>query len=187
MKLKKYILRHMPQQTKDISYKIRVVTACVLLGMILVGLAVFGEKPQSQKDKEAHYHAGFRIYLNNELINYSKPEHMHIEPCGEEDTHEERDNPSDRAHLHDLIGDVVHVHSSAATWGDLLKNLRFNATEMLIFYLNGVPVENLLDKTIVPYDRMLLMVGVNSNIPEKLESVPNRAKIEQAEQETEGC
>lgn len=178
----------MKPPTKDKWYKVRVITAIVLLGFILVGLAVFGDKPQSQKaEEEVHYHAGFRIYLNNVLVDFSKPEFMHLEPCGEEEAHEERNDPRERAHLHDLIGDVVHVHSETAIWRDLLENLRFNPTGKTIFYLNGSVVNNLLDRTISPYDRVLLLVGENNSISEKLESVPDRGKIEQAEQKTEGC
>lgn len=157
----------------------KVVVAVILLVLILGGLVVIGEK-------EVHYHAGFKIYRYNQPVDFRAPEFMHFEPCGDEDKHKDK-NPQDRAHLHDGIGDVVHVHSHNATWEDLLTTLNTTIDGQAKYYLNADQVGTLRQAVIQPYDRMLILIGENTEVEEKLESVPDREKIEQAEQQTEGC
>lgn len=168
---------------------VRVISAVVILAIILVGLAVYGKKNATQSTsevEEVHYHAGFRIYKDNQLVDFSRPEYMHFAPCGVEDEHEE-ENQLEWVHLHDLISDVAHVHKSGVTWRMLLQNLWFELSQEAVFYLNGEEVTGLPDEVIAPYDRALFLDGKNTQIEEKLESVPVKEEIEQAELKTEGC
>ena len=57
----------------------------------LVAGLLFWEKSQirKNKDSEVHYHAGFQVYIDDELQDFSDVKFMHIEPCSEEEHEEE--------------------------------------------------------------------------------------------------
>lgn len=174
----------MPHKSDTPWKSLRVIIALIVLVIILALLYFLGKKRPSE---DVHYHAGFKIYVDHNIQDFSKSEYMHIDPCSEEVVHEE-DIPQERAHLHDGIGDVVHVHSQRATWGDLLTTLRFSKEEKDInFYLNGQKTSDLTDVIIKPYDRMLLLIGKGEASQEELDSVPAKDMIEQAEKNTESC
>ena len=54
---------------------------------------------------------------------------MHIEPCRDEEHEKEKKDAKEiqleKAHLHDMIGDVVHVHYKGTRWKDLFANLNY--------------------------------------------------------------
>ena len=175
------------QRVKNLGKQIpKVFLAGSLLILILVGLVIFGIK--RGQPVEVHYHAGFRIYENNQLVDFSGTQYMHIKPCSKDEAHESAGNdPRERAHLHDGIGDVVHVHRADATWGDLFAGLGFHPEGTVTYYINGQPVGDVNKRVIAAYDRLLILVGKNDRLEEKLQSVPDKAKVEEAEQKTEGC
>ncbi len=163
-----------------------------ILVLLIAGAGWFIFNRSRQADMkvapEVHYHAGFKVYENDHLVDFSKPEYMHFAPCGsDEDKKKMPETASDRAHLHNNIGDVVHVHSNKATWGDLWEDLRFHPQGKVTYYLNGKKAEDLGGSVIQPYDRLLLLVGDNTNIEQKYQTVPDAEKIKQAVASTEGC
>lgn len=147
--------------------------------------------PQSESDKEIHYHAGFLVYVDGTLQDFSDFQYMHIEPCETE----EQENPPDekeneqleKAHLHDNIGNVVHVHRVNALWQDLFKNINFQIPQnkSLSGYKNGVKTDNLLNSAILPYDSVLFIIGDDKNI-DKSQSVTGEY-LEGIEEKTESC
>jgi len=164
----------------------RVMVAMILLMVILTYLAFSPKPPKNGLSQEVHFHAGFKIYENNQLLDFRAPESMHLDPCGG-DEHEEDDTPSERVHSHNNIGDVAHVHSNRATWGDLLENLDYQAPARLTFYLNGKLAVNSINTTIAPYDRLLILVGDFNEPQEKFTTVPDESAIKAAEAAVENC
>lgn len=75
-------------------------------------------------DEHLHYHAGFRVYIDGQRQDYSDYIYMNFVPCSE---HNEGKSAAEEqmelAHLHDGVGDVVHVHRPGAKWGDLFRNI----------------------------------------------------------------
>ncbi len=113
---------------------------------------------------EVHYHAGFLVYVDGVKQDFSDFKYMELEPCTDhKDAHKE-DEQKEKAHLHDGIGDVVHVHRANAVWGDLFQNIgyTFPANKTIIGYQNGQRIErieNILEKPIMPNDSLIIAVG----------------------------
>lgn len=170
---------------KNIKKNNKTLIIIATLFILFVLCAMFYQK-KSSMEEDVHFHAGFHIYTDNRLMEFSDTKYMHVNPCTEDDTNHV-DTSEERAHLHNNIGDVVHVHSSRATWGDLLKTLRFSSNEYRTFYLNGKLAPSLENTFIHEYDQMLLLVGENENIQEKIDTLPDENRIRQAEQLTESC
>ena len=142
---------------------------------------------QDNNAEEIHYHAGFIVYRNNEQVDFSDLKYMHVEPCSEEEEEHEEDEQEEKAHLHDGIGNVAHVHRNNAYWRDLFTNIGYELTEPITGFVGGKPVENILEETIQPYQSVVIFSGENIDVEEKLSNSVTREQIEQAEQKTESC
>lgn len=68
------------------------------------------------------------MYVNGEKQDYSDWQYMHLELCTEGQEQQE-DEQIEKAHLHEGVGDVVHVHREGAVWGDLFKNIGVELAE----------------------------------------------------------
>jgi len=75
-----------------------------LLAIVLLAwfFLVLINKIQSQQS--IHYHTGFLIYIDGILQDFSAQKYIEISAYQIE-----------KAHLHDNVGDVVHVHQPGAT------------------------------------------------------------------------
>ena len=147
-----------------------------------------GEAKENQVE-EIHYHAGFQVYVDDKLQDFSDLAYMQIEPCGE-DEHEqfsEEHEQIEKAHLHDGVGDVVHVHRNGAVWRDLFTNIEFPLDPNAVVYVNGNLVEDFLNYPIYPYDSLVILSGESSEINEKLKNAVTREHIEEAEAKSESC
>lgn len=172
----------------------KLIPALGLIAIIIACVLIFradSAEPESP-DEGVHYHAGFQVYVDNELQDFSDLKYMNTEPCGShEETHATaEDEQQEKAHLHDNIGDVVHSHREGAIWRDLFTNMPYNIEEEdLEMYVNGERVEDErpLDRPIVPYESVVFFVGENDDIQEKLQSAVGRTHIETTEQRSENC
>lgn len=152
-------------------------------GLVLAILALWLYNPTP---KHTHTHAGFRIYLNGVLQDYSDPKYMNYTLCSE---HDEQKTPveeqMERAHLHDQVGDVVHVHRAEATWGDLLANINVDLGEDLSAYVNGEKVADIFDQEITAYSTAIFVLGEDNQVLGK-EVIPIE-RIKQVESASELC
>ena len=141
------------------------------------------------KKQEVHYHAGFQVYIDNELRDFSDLKYMQIEPCGDVEHEEETESNEqiEKAHLHDGVGDVVHVHRDSAVWGDLFTNIGFPIDSGSRAFINSNLVEDFLSHPIQPYESLVILSGENSEINEKLKNAVTREHIEEAEAKSESC
>lgn len=178
------IFRHAPRSVK--------VFGSLSLGIALIaGIWVWWQaKPAAAPtDDEFHIHAAFQVYINDQLQDYSGLEFQHIKPCSE---HEEtqlsaEEEQEEKAHLHEGVGDVVHVHRENATWGDLMTNLKVILPEPVTGSINGQAVDDILHQPITVYDRVVIFAGQNSDIETKRNGVPTVEYIKQTEQAVESC
>ena len=89
---------------------------CVVVG----AAAVLAIRVARYKPEEVHYHANFALYINGKREQFKGPQYYSdIEMC----TTETDPTPTDRAHMHDNINNVVHVEDHATTWGQFFTNL----------------------------------------------------------------
>ncbi len=147
---------------------------------------------QTRPAAHVHYHAGFQVYINGKLQDYSSFMYMNIKPCVEPTDHgtlTPEEEQLEKAHLHDGIGDVVHVHLSNATWQDLFTNIkvRFPEDMPLEAYRNGERVDDLLNQTIQSYESVIFFVGDTPNKEELLNQQVTKSRILEAESRSETC
>lgn len=146
----------------------------VVLILIAVGLsatAFFVAKKTASKivEKEKiHYHAGFIVFENGKKLDFSDTKYMFIKPCtldGEEDETTE-DSQLEKAHLHDSVGDVVHIEEEGAVWSDLFTNIKFTVDySKVTAFINDQKVSGLETQPISSNDSLVLFLG---NVDEKL-------------------
>ncbi len=92
---------------------------------------------------ETHYHANFALYIDgqkDEFDNFTFYEE--VQSC----SGDQLDNPRARAHMHDRINHVVHVHDNAVTWGHFFANLGYGLTNTALKTDNGVFVDGVEGK-----------------------------------------
>lgn len=94
------------------TLKLAFFSLCLLLGFI------FAKLIKQSPGMPAHYHVDLKIYINNQLIDLSKPQFQ--------STEENKKHPY--IHLHDSIPSVVHFHLSGLTIGNLITSLGGNLT-----------------------------------------------------------
>lgn len=152
----------------------------LLLILLVLGFAFF----TSKKQEKVHYHAGFLVYIDGILQDYSDTKFMHIEPCVVEGVAHEEDEQLEKAHLHDNVGDVVHVHRNSAKWKDLFVNLGITLPQNAPITVYTEATTGTLNDPITPYESVIIIVGENKN---KEMPYITREHIEETERNSESC
>ncbi len=139
-----------------------------------------------------HYHAGFIVIQNNKLVKFSSSQYMSVEPCIINSNNTIHKTPSqeqiEKAHLHDNIGDVVHVENSDALWKDLFTNIHYPINyQETTAYINGNKVADFQDQKIQPDQSLVVFIGTNNNTQKFLSQAVTKQHIEQVEQKSEDC
>ncbi len=163
----------------------------LLLLLILAGFGVAGYfyYVNFYKVEQVHNHAGFRVYVDGKAQDFSDLKYMKVEPCTTDDGNVVEDDQMEKAHLHDFVGDVVHVHRSNAVWGDLFKNIKFTivTSKPIVAYINGKKVNDILSFPIRPYDSLILLIGKHENTAKYLKNSVKKDHILKAENKSENC
>jgi hypothetical protein len=167
---------------------------------LFIGLAILGVLaiaaviilPQTLlKPKPIHYHAGFQIYKDNKLQDFSDFKYMHEAPCtvdGKPINDPHADGQLEKAHLHDHTGDVVHVHRANAMWKDLFTNIKYPIDEKnVVAYVNGKKVNAILEKKIEPYESVIIFIGTHVDDQNYLKKAVTKKHIQDVEHKSETC
>lgn len=157
--------------------------------IILVSAGVYFYWQTVGAKKEVHFHAGFQVYENDKLLDFSDLKYMQVVPCTADGAEIHMDEQIEKAHLHDNIGDVVHVHREGAVWSDLFKNIKYNIDprNINIAYKNGKVEQNILKSPIQPYDSIIISVGKNKLTGSQLKKAVTKDRILEAEKRSETC
>jgi hypothetical protein len=99
-----------------------IVISSVLIISLVIGVFA-GYRTLQVPLRPIHYHANFAVFEDGKQVDFTKPSYMHISPCTD-DGHESSD-PKENVHLHDGIGNVVHVHAEGITWKTLFETLKY--------------------------------------------------------------
>lgn len=138
----------------------------VLLGILLITIsALFIFKNQLISTK-THYHAGFVVFQNNKKLSFSDSKYMFIEPCAlsQKSADSTAVRQIKKAHLHDNIGDLVHVERTGAKWQDLFTNINSPIDySSAVGYINGKKTVNFQTQPIRPYDSLVIFIGKNDS------------------------
>lgn len=180
-----------PQAAKKFVFRhkaILTVTLIFLLSLIWFSWVVWYKVFPHEK---THYHAGFIVVKANQIVDFSKPEFMSFSPClatgaKEEETPEQ--TQTEKAHLHDEVGDVVHIEEDNAKWGDLFTNLHFpiNYSET-IAYINGKKVKDIQNQPVKHYQSAVIFIGNNRDTQKFLNQAVTRQHIEETAAQSKDC
>lgn len=124
---------------------------------------------------QTHYHANFKMYINEEIYNFEDMGfYEEVAQCSIKDD----SPPESRAHMHDNVGSVVHVHDDNVTWGHFFENIDFSISDKHIqtwsdiyvedggrdvrFFMNGKEIVDPSNTYIKDQDRLLVAYGDES-------------------------
>lgn len=158
--------------------------------LIIVSGGIFLAFHKQKPVQKVHYHGGFEVFKDNKQVDFSGFKYMVVKPCTtdkKEEKESDADDQMEKAHLHDLVGDVVHVERANAKWSDLFTNLKYNIEyKNTSAYLNGKKVENFENLIIQPYDSMVILIGSN-DLNKVLSKAVTVKHIKEAEKRSENC
>lgn len=156
---------------------------------------------------QVHYHANFAVYLNGQREEFKGPQYyQEVAICS---TVNGISSPLQRAHMHDNVNSVIHVHDHAVTWGQFFENLGWfvgpnfiqtdngtmylaNDTSKLHVILNDQDYTGatpITDVVIGDKDRLLISFGDVSGqqIQQEYRSVPSTAAKYDADKDPASC
>ncbi len=139
--------------------------------------------------KEVHYHAGFRVYIDNTLQNYSDSKYMLIKPCTTGKKDEDGNEQMEKAHLHDQIGDVVHVEHQGAKWRDLFQNIgvTLDKSKPVASFSDGKEIPDILSQKIIPNESVVIIIGDQSGAQDLIKNPVTTEHIKEVESQSESC
>lgn len=161
-----------------------------LIGLIAGALVILVIRFLTYKPVHMHYHANFAVYINGQREQFKDP--ALYEESGSSCSEEQQMTPTERAHMHDNVNDVVHVHDHAVTWGQFFTNLGWvvdarvidtgsqsllsDAGHKITFILNSVIMDNVSNRVIGDQDKLLVDYGSDlATAKNEFETITNKA------------
>jgi len=173
--------------------------AGIIVGILMVlGIRFVSYEPP----KDVHYHANFAVYVDGKQEQLSNP--LLYEEVSQCSVSTEK-KPGERAHLHENIKDLVHVHDAAVTWGNFFQNINWNigtkyldTSEALLintddkrvtYLLNGEQVSDITNKVIDSKDRLLVSYGsaTKEELKKQFDSVATTAEKYNVTKDPKSC
>lgn len=179
--------------------------AFLCYGLLLGALIILGVRFATYNPKHTHYHANFAVYVNGQREAFKSPTYYEdVAAC----TTYDNMTPPERAHLHDNVNDVVHVHDDAVTWSQFFENLGWylgddfiktdkqlyvgDDTNKLHIMLNGqdyTGITAISNRVIGDQDKLLVSFGdvSQSDIKKEYAGIDNKAKVADETQDPASC
>ena len=170
-------------------------TLIFVIGVVAVLISGIGYYTYTKMNagQPVHYHAGIQVYVDDKLQDFSSIKYMTISPCTDHDAKKEQESAkelqNDKGHLHDNIGDVVHVHRSGGTWKDFFTNIHFTvpAGKPVFAFINGNSVEDIMNTPIKGYDSVVIFIGTRNTMKAELKKAVTIDHIKEIEKKSELC
>lgn len=168
----------------------RVVLVVLISAVFAVSIILLFK--EHTKLTKTHYHAGFQVYIDGKLQNFSDTKYMKVTPCSVNESKSSltpEEEQLDKAHLHDNDGNVSHSHLKPAYWKDLFTNMKYNFPEnkQIKSFINGREVGNIFSTQIKPYDSIVIFVGDYDNVDNILKKAVTKEEIVKIEKKSENC
>jgi len=177
-----------------------------LFGALFGALIMLAIRFATYSPERVHYHANFAVYLNGRQEQFKSPRYyQEVAVCSLNKVL----SPEQRAHMHDNINSVIHVHDHAVTWGQFFANLGWtlgpdlletndgtqyaaNDTDKLNIILNGqdyTDIGSLANRVIDDRDRLLVSFGDidASSLRQEYDKVPSTAAKYDADKDPATC
>ncbi len=175
-----------------------------VVGVVVGAAAILGIRFFTYSPEKVHYHANFGVYINGQRETFSSP-FYYEEEAGSVCAEETEMTPGERAHMHDNIGDVVHVEDHAVTWGQFFQNLGWvvndeliqtgdklyqaDATHKASFLINNREVQDITSEVIGDKDRVLIDFGDTdkATLKQEFKAIPSTADEYNKGKDPAGC
>lgn len=160
----------------------------ILSSVLLIGIVGITASKTFIHAKKIHFHAGFQVVKDSKLVDFSGYQYMNIAPCtSDKNDHDNSNEQIEKGHLHDNIGDVVHIERSGSKWKDLFQNLHYEINySKVTAYINGKQVSLFQDKEMQPYDSLVVFIGDSKNVT-FLQNRVTKKHIEEVTKRSESC
>jgi len=175
-------------------------------GLVLGALIILAIRFATYHVTATHYHANFAVYINGQREEFKGPQYYEeVAACVAHGPIQ----PAQRAHMHDNINSVIHVHDDGVTWNQFFNNIGWNLgpnfiqdsqqhlyveddTNKLNIVLNGqnlTDITSIADQTIKDRDRLLISYGNidSKTVDAEYKSVPATAKHYDESQDPASC
>ncbi len=179
----------------------------VLAGAVLGALVIVAIRFATYNPVRVHYHANFAVYINGQREEFKGTQYyQEVAVCSNTN---DITLPQQRAHMHDNINSVVHVHDHAATWGQFFENLGWfvgpnfiqtadgtlyteNGNNKLHILINGQDYTDLTPITnMVIQDKSRLLVSFgnisDAEVQQEYSNVPSTAARYDVEKDPASC
>lgn len=156
--------------------------------IILLGVAVFIGTKKFFIPQKTHYHAGFVVFEKNKKLDFSDVKYMFLEPCtvNKKGDDSAADIQIEKAHLHDNVGDLVHIERTGAIWKDLFTNIHYPLDyKKVAAYINGKQVQNFQLQSIHNDDSLVVFIGKDN--PKLLSQAVTKNYIETMAKKSTTC
>ncbi len=97
----------------------KLLISIIAIIIIAIAAAFFLNKPGIGIVGDVHRHADFKVYLNDQPINFTQEKYMSFA----------NHTLSNFIHLHDMDGDVIHLHASGVKLKAFFSSLGMNFTK----------------------------------------------------------
>lgn len=179
----------------------------LLLGFVIGILALLAIRFFTYNPGFIHYHANFAVYINGQHQLFQGPQYyQEVSICSKSNN---ITIPQQRAHMHENINNLVHIHDHAVTWGQFFENLGWyigpdfietdsgtmytnNGSNVLHIIINGqdytglTPVTNMVIK-----DRSKLLVSFgnidNNTLNSEYKAIPSTAAYNDTHKDPASC
>jgi hypothetical protein len=93
----------------------------LIVGALLGALLILAIRVATFKHEHTHYHANFAVYINGKREEFKGPQYYkEVATCS---AYGDITDPGKRAHMHEEVNSVVHVHDNAVTWEQFFNNI----------------------------------------------------------------
>ena len=164
-------------KTEENSENTHIIVNSLLIG-ILIGVVLFAlfrfiaYKPTHT----THYHANWQVWIEGKQQTF--PEDIFYQEVASCSINNDTD-PLHRAHMHDKVYDIIHVHANGVTYSQFLENIHSaaqpgyfvlgnntyqnnNNNKKVTYILNGRILESLSGVVIKSEDKLLINFGDES-------------------------
>lgn len=177
----------------------------LLVGILLGALVVLAIRYFTYNPHATHYHANFAVYIDGQREQFKSPTYyQEVAACNLTD----KVLPIQRAHMHDNINDVIHVHDAGVTWNQFFNNIGWSIgldyihtqtqlyqntdTAKVHYILNGKDVTddiNVANTVIGDKDRLLVSYGEESEsqLQQQFKTVASTAAKVDSQQDPASC
>ncbi len=182
------ICQIVPLRLQSRIMKRLLITFSLFLLVLIAAIFSWNHLAPVKIEPPVHYHAGFRVYIDGTLQDYSDTKYMNYTMCSATATKPTKsEDQEEKAHLHDGVDDVVHVERNGATWGDLFTNIKvqFPKDKPLVGYIDGKKIADIMHTPITAYTTAIFVVGTDA--PDHSQEVVPLAHIKEVEATSEIC